>query len=112
MRRAALDLGELDQRVVFQRKTRTQDGAGGAAKSWSDVATVWAHVRPLRGRERQDGGRAEGVREYLVVVRWRDDLLDGDRIEWRGRYLNIRFPQDRGRRSEYLEIEAEMGVAS
>lgn len=105
-------IGELNERISLQRKTRTGDGAGGAAASWSEYAEVWALVRPMSGRERENAGREEGVRLYLVVMRHRDDVRDGDRVEWRGRHLNIRFPKDRGPRSHWLELEAEMGAAS
>lgn len=104
--------GMLDQRVSLQRSTLVDDGAGGAAVSVVEYAEVWAYVHPMSGREREHAMRADSTANYLVVVRTRDDVLERDRIVWRGRTLNVRFARNKGPREEYLEIEAEMGAAS
>lgn len=108
----AYEIGELDQRIALQRRTRTRDDAGGATTTWTTYATVWALVRPLSGRERERLMREEATANYLVVIRERDDVLPSDRIQWRSRELNIRFIKSRGARAMYLEIEAELGAAS
>lgn len=105
-------LGELDQRITIKRKALARDGAGGATQSWTTLVTLWALVRPMSGGERNAAMRNEARADYLVVIRWRDDLRAGDRIEWRGRYMNIRFLKNRGPREQFLEIEAEMGATS
>lgn len=102
-------IGELDERITLQRKSLADDGAGGATVSWSDVAEVWAHVRAMSGREREQSMRNEGTADYVVVIR-RRELLPADRIVWRGRYLNIRNLRDDGPREPYLRIDAEMGA--
>lgn len=103
--------GELSQRVTFKRKAQTTDEYGTVSEALTDVATVWAHVRPMSGRERVQAQQVEANANYLVVVRNRDDLTEADVIVWRGQNLNIRFIKDRGPRAMYLEIEAERGVA-
>lgn len=105
-------LAELDQRVAFQSRTAVRDGAGGVTDTWSTYATVWAMVRPMSGRERQNAQRPEATSDYLVVIRLRDDVFEGHRIVWRGRHLNIRFVKERGPRHNFLEIEAEKGVTT
>lgn len=104
--------GELDQRVTIRSRTRAPDGAGGFSEHWSDVATVWALVRPMSGRERENADRQEASANYLIVVRYRSDVKESDSIYWRGNEYNIRFIKDRGPRALYLEMEAERGVAS
>lgn len=105
-------IGKLDQRVALQRKTRTSDGSGGATVSWSTYATVWAHVRPMRGRERENAMREEAASDYIVVIRYRSGVVEGDRIEWRDRHMNVRFVRNEGPRTSMMEIESEMGAAS
>jgi SPP1 family predicted phage head-tail adaptor len=102
--------GMLDERVTFRRKTLAKDNYGGSVTTWADYATAWAHVRPLTGREREAAMRPEGVEAYLVVVRNRSDLQDDDVIRWRSRDMNIRFIRNRGPRTAWLEIEADMGA--
>lgn len=103
--------GELDQRVTLERKVKTRDGAGGATESWITYATVYALVRPMTGHERENAMREEAVANYLIVVRRRTDVVEGHRIGWNGRKLNVRFVKTRMRKS-FLEIEADMGVPS
>lgn len=102
--------GMLDEQVVIRRKTLVDDGYGGSTMATADFATVFAHVKPLTGREREQSSRPEGVASYLVVIRNRDDLLDDDVIRWRGRDMNIRFIRNKGPRTAWLEIEADIGV--
>lgn len=103
--------GDLDQRIELQRASRTRTSSGGATPSWATYATVWAQVRPMTGRERENAQRQEAAANYMVVVRYRSDLLESDRIKWGDRYLNVRFMKREGR-IPFLEIEAELGKAT
>lgn len=105
-----IDPGEMTERVELQRKTRVRDGAGGSTGDFATYDTVWARVRPMRGREREAAQRQEARADYEVVVRNRTDVLDEDRILWNGRALNIRFIPIAGSREQYLAIEAELGA--
>lgn len=104
--------GSLDQRVTFKREVRTPDGMGGATVEWQEIATVWAMVRPMSGRERERAGRVDAERMYVIKIRNREDLTEKDIAEWRGRTLNLRAVKYAGPREMYLFIDAEMGVAS
>lgn len=105
--------GELDQRVTIRRESRDGDGFGGAEVPLSDVATVWAKVTPLRGRERDFADRIEPTGDYLFVFRNRANLtlLEKHRLVWRGVEYNIKFIGYSGHRSMYYEVAAERGVA-
>lgn len=105
-------VGELYHRVTFKREVSVDDGMGGSTTAWQDIAEVWAHVRPLTGRERQIAGEIAAVANYLIVIRYRDDLRENDKATWRGIDLNIRFIRDRGPRAAYLEIEADKGAGT
>jgi SPP1 family predicted phage head-tail adaptor len=109
MRKETYRSGELDQRVTFRREQQTSDGMGGQSKTWGDVATVWAHVRPMSGREREHADRLNAEANYLIVIRYRTDIDETDVAVWKGRQFNLRFNKDRAR-SRFLEIEAERGV--
>lgn len=106
--------GELDQRIELQKQTRTPDGQGGFTAAWATQSTVWAHVRPLRGTERQSADRTQAEGGYLVVIRYRSDIDETWRINWLDgdRLLNITFAQDGGKRSAYLPLECSKGVAT
>ena len=44
--------GILRDRITIQERSNTRNSVGEKIDSWSDVATVWAQVRPVSGRER------------------------------------------------------------
>lgn len=111
---ARYEIGELDQRIEIQSEQRTPDGAGGFTSNWQVDATVWAHVRPLRGSEREQADRTEASGGYMVVIRWREGVTEDKRIRWINddRVMNIRFVQQASKRDLYLPIECEVGVAT
>ena len=112
MRAERTGLGELTELVTFGSLTPTADGAGGFTEAENlYAADVWAHVRPLGGRESQQSERQEAESTYLVVVRYRTDVLEGHFVRWGGRDLNVTFVRNRGVRQHFLEIECVLGKA-
>jgi SPP1 family predicted phage head-tail adaptor len=103
--------GTLDQRIVIASETRTADDYGGAAVTWTTLATVWAEVRPMTGRERSDAAAIEAPASYRFTIRRRSDVTEAMRITWNGGTYNIRFIADPGARGLYMTIDAERGVA-
>lgn len=104
-------IGELDQRVTFQRKTRVADSQGGYAETWADFVTVWARVRGSGGREAVVADTIEASAKYAFTIRNRTDMTEADRIKWHGETYNIRTIRRAGR-AQYMTIDAEFGVAS
>ena len=104
-------VGELRERVTIEEATRVDDGVGGASASWSALATVWASVTPLSGREGTAGGRVEAHQGYRITIRYRDDVTTAMRAIWAGRTLNIRSLADPDGRKRWLELNVEEGVA-
>lgn len=111
MKPSTYSAGELDQRVAFLRESKTDDGMGGSLVAWTTVATVWAKVRPMSGTEREHSDRLNAQANYLIIIRYRDDITESDVAEWKGTRFNIRFSKDEAR-STFLAMEAERGVAA
>ncbi|WWT39532.1 head-tail adaptor [Microcystis phage Mae-JY02] len=108
-------IGQLDQRVTLQRYAETPDGGGGATRTWASLAqtpTVWAHVKPRLGSERMEEGRMNAAAFATFTIRYRDDITELDRIVWKGEAWNIRRIMRVSQRNQYLEVDAERGVAS
>jgi SPP1 family predicted phage head-tail adaptor len=104
--------GKIDQRIQIQRKTLADDGAGGKTSTWATVATVWAGVTPMSGREMLDRGGMIAASKVRFVVRNNITVGETDRISWQGKVYNIREILDAGSRPLYLDIIAERGVSS
>ena len=59
--------GDLRNRIRFE--TRSTDANGDALGSWTEVCTVWAQVKWLRGSESAVNSRLEGRKPAVLVIR-------------------------------------------
>ena len=66
--------GRLRQRVELQSLTEDQDDYGGLVKVWATQATVWAHVRPLLGREFFGAQQVQSDINCEIRTRYRSDI--------------------------------------
>ncbi len=48
--------GKMKRRVTFQKSESHRDQMGQVIYVWSDLATVWAEIRAISGRERMSSG--------------------------------------------------------
>lgn len=106
-----INVGELNQRVTFQRRAPGADAAGQPSGAWTDVCTVWAKVAPLRTRDLMAAGQAQRLTDHRVLVRYRSDIDSACRLVWRGAAMEIEgdlVAVDGGR--EWIEINAIKGV--
>lgn len=104
--------GELDQRIDIKRMVKVPDSMGGNDFTLTDVvANLWCKVRPMSGKEVERFQKLNPEFTNLFVVRYRNDLLEDDRVLWNGKEYNIRAISEPSTRSMYLEFYAERGVA-
>lgn len=105
-------IGELDERVTFKRRDETKNAYGTLVPADTEIATVWAKVRPMSGRERDRGQQTEARSNYVVRVHNSPAIrtvTEGDLVLWRDVELNINFIADAGPRSLFVEMECERG---
>lgn len=65
-----MNAGKLRHRVTIQSPVEVQSGTGDPVVTWQDVATVWAMVEPLRGREYLAAKQTVSEIEVRVVIRY------------------------------------------
>ena len=70
----SLEAGRLDRRITIQVKTVTPDATGQRIESWSDLATVWAEVKPLGGREFFAARQISAEQTTRFRIRYRADI--------------------------------------
>lgn len=107
--------GRMDQRIRIESQNNVSDGQGGFTKGWTTVATVWAAVEPVTGKEAVEAGRLEFALRYRITIRTRLDFDTAARLVWTSngnKVLNIREIHDGGPRPQFLMIIAESGVAT
>lgn len=86
---ARLAAGRLDQPVTLQRRVVGKDAVGQPSTTWQDVATVWASVRPVRGRDFLAAAGQQATFDAQVQIRWRNDVTAGMRVLWGTQPLEI-----------------------
>jgi len=80
-----INAGQMDQRVTLRVQGTAEDALGQRIAGWSDVVTVWARVRPVKGREYEAAGAEQALSEFEIDIRWRAGVTTAMRARWRGR---------------------------
>ena len=104
-----LSAGRLDQRVTLQAKSATRAANGEEVVTWGDVATVWAQVQQLRGKEFFAGAQMQDAIDVRARIRYRTGVTRDMRLQWNGAPLDIVSVIVVGR-NELLELMCIAGV--
>lgn len=100
--------GRLRHRVTLQRAVTTADGHGDQVRTYSDLATVWADVEAIGGREFIAGAHVQADVTSRITLRARPGLTltPADRITWGTRTFDIRHVIDLQGRSREWQVMA------
>ncbi len=63
-------IGKLRHRVTLQSAVDSQESTGAPETTWRDIATVYAEIRPLKGREALIGDGLLAEVDTLITIRW------------------------------------------
>jgi SPP1 family predicted phage head-tail adaptor len=103
--------GLLNNRITIRRPVEIDNGKGGYDTDWLPVATLWAEVRGLDGREVMIAQVLNGISAYRIRIRWRRGIEPNDQLRYDGKDLNIRSVSDPDGRRDWLVIIADTGSA-
>ena len=81
--------GALRHQVVIERPQITRDSAGGEVTTWLSIATVYASVEPISGREWVTANAAGGDLSHRVRMRYTPDLDLTDRLRFNSRIFQV-----------------------
>lgn len=82
-------IARMNKRITLQGVTRTADGYGGFSETLTDVATVWAGVRPLVGTQRLEAAQTGLQRPHEFRMRYRTGVGGATRILYDSRRFDI-----------------------
>lgn len=105
-----LPAGQMRERVTLERRAAGVDALGQPSGAWTPLATVWARVRGMRGREFFAAGQTQEVAPVFFDIRHRTDLDGTVRVVWRGQPHDVTSVADVDGRREWLELSAVRGV--
>jgi SPP1 family predicted phage head-tail adaptor len=74
--------GLLRHRVTIQQVTEARDTFGGIERTWATLATVWAAVEPLSGREYLAAKQQEAETTTRIRIRYRSGITSQMRVIW------------------------------
>lgn len=82
--------GQLNQRVTVQKLAATRDSTGEELETWTTVATRWANIEPLRGKEKYQRSGETTTNFYKVLMRYEAGLLStARRLVYGSQHLDI-----------------------
>lgn len=95
-----IQAGKLNKRVTLRMPTDSRDATyGSVTQSWADVATVWAAIEPMTGREYNAAQMRADDTSVKVTMRKRDDFGVKGRVVYGSRVfepVSVVDPLERG----------------
>jgi SPP1 family predicted phage head-tail adaptor len=104
--------GKLRNQVVIQGLVNTPDDVGGNIESWVDIGTVWAQVRPLRGKEFWSAQQVNSSLDTVITIRYHENITTVNRIKFGDRIYKIHAVVNPEERREQLQLMCEEVVSS
>lgn len=81
--------GDLRHRITIQENRPVKDAEGIVQDSWVDLATVWAALKPLSGRELLAAQALQSETTGTLEIRYRAGIKPSQRVIFGGRVLEI-----------------------
>jgi SPP1 family predicted phage head-tail adaptor len=100
-------IGAMRHRVRLDRVFETPDLAGGVARAWLPVSTLWAAIEPVERRADLHGDAPSTIATHRVTIRWRSDVEAGQRIAYGVRRFEILTAADPDERRYRLHLTVE-----
>lgn len=106
--------GNLNRRILIQKRTQVQDEAGQPIDAWVDVVKVWAWVKTQSGmavarQSTAQDGVAMSVNSYSFRIRYRPSVTDDMRVVYGGLNFDIKQVRHDLAGHDWTDIVAEQG---
>jgi len=99
--------GQLRHRITIQSVGSSYDDYGDLSNSWSTLATVWASISPISGKEERIADQMQGVETHSIKIRYRSGVTAQNRILFGSRTFEIMSVKDWNERNVFIEILAK-----
>jgi SPP1 family predicted phage head-tail adaptor len=99
----AIRAGRLRHRIQIVKPKLTQDATGGTViDDDSLVASVWAAIEPLTGRELYAAQQMVSEVTHKITIRWMDGIKSNMNVRFGGREFQIQSIQNPDERHKVL----------
>ncbi|MCG3461068.1 phage head closure protein [Xenorhabdus bovienii] len=106
-----MQAGRLRNRITLQNFIQVNLPSGQRMQEWQDIATVWAEVKHISGRELLASGAALSEATVRIWLRYRMDVTSASRIVFKGQVYDIQAVIPDGKCTQ-LELLCKQGVRS
>ena len=96
--------GRLNRRITIQELVVTKDEYNQDLESWTDFATIWAHIEPLRGREYWQAKQVVGEVTGRITIRYMAGIDEKMRIIYGDKTYQILAVINLDERSRTLQL--------
>ncbi|GHD06492.1 phage head closure protein [Tianweitania populi] len=97
-----IEPGSLRTELALEDVTLSEDGAGGHVEHWTEVATVFARLEPVRADARFGADQSLESVTHRVTLRFRDLVKSGMRFRLGARLFDIVTVHDPDESGRYL----------
>lgn len=94
-----MNIGKLRHRIILLRQVNEVNDYGASTQTWKRVATVWADVRPLSGREYFSAKQVQSEVTTQIWLRHIEGIKPTMKVKFGKRefeILAVLNPQERG----------------
>ena len=97
-----MQAGRLNKRVLIQSPATGQDATGEPTTGWTDVATVWASIVDVSGREYVAAGGLQNSAQTKITIRYSSGIVPSMRVVHGADTFNIEAVLGQDKRSLLL----------
>lgn len=84
-----MNIGKLRHRITLLKQVNEVNDYGASVKTWRTVATVWAEVRPLSGREYFSAQQVQSEVTTQIWLRYIDGIKPSMKVKFANREFEI-----------------------
>lgn len=84
-----MNAGKLRHRITLQRRDVTQDAFGAPVDTWTDVATVYASIDPLKGSQLLAAQAFGNETKAKIIIRYRPGITADMRVVFGAKIYDI-----------------------
>jgi len=103
--------GALRHYVKLQHATYVQDSSGATTETWTDIANIWAQIKPLSGRQMDIAKQAQSEVTHEIIVRYRENVTPDKRIKYGSRIFYIESVMNIEERNNWLILRCKEYIA-
>ncbi|QHB18274.1 phage head closure protein [Mannheimia pernigra] len=84
-----MEIGKLRHCITLQQQINTQNDYGAFVTTWQNIATVWAEIKPISGRELNSANQTHAETTVQIWLRYLPNLDHTMRVKFSDRLFEI-----------------------